>query len=282
MGLGGLPGGVGGVSLETDVDTAVVADLVTSRVGAHSVPLALAMSVSVFMAVAVLLMVRSVGRRSGVDRLLLGLGALVGRALLLKQLLLALEPLVLSLCRRLGLAMGLLLLFVVIGNLVGQESDTQGRKTAHDSNTDIGSALLVLERLDALHVGLRDMRLAASKACGGKALTGDAAGTQGQGHLALLLAVGGVDGEGSVQDTAGSVKDLAQIDGGKTDNSISGGLLVHDLEEELGLAVEGHVESLVPDRGLATVLVNKSLLDRLGVVDIEGELEVRVLLADGL
>lgn len=282
MGLGGLPGGVGGVSLETAVDTAVVADLVASRVGAHSVPLALAMSVSMFMAVAVLLMVRSVGRRSRVDRLLLGLGALVGRALLLKLLLLVLEPLALGLCRRLGLAMGLFLLFVVIGNLVGQKSDTQGRETAHDSNTDIASALLVLERLDALQVGLRDMRLAASKACGGKALARDAAGAQGQGDLALLLAGGGVDGEGSVQDTAGSVEDLAQIDGCKTDNSISGGLLVHDLEEELGLAVEGHVESLVPDRVLATVLVNESLLDRLGVADIEGELEVRVLLADGL
>lgn len=278
VGLGGLPGGVGGVSLETDVDTVVVDDLVTRRVSAYSIPVAMTMAV----ATAVLLMVRSVSRRSGMDRLLLRLGALIGCPLLLKQPLLVREPLALSLCGLLGLAAGLLFLLLVSDHLVGQKSGTHSQETAQGCNTNIGGALLVLHRLDALLVGFRDMGLAASKACGGGALARNAGCGQGQGDLALLLASRGVDGEGSVQDTTGSVDDLAQVDGGKTDHGIGSSLLVHDLEEEFGLTIQGNSEGLVPDRVLAGILVDKSLLERLGVGDVERELKVGVLLADSL
>ena len=74
------------------------------------------------------------------------------------------------------------------------------------------------------------------------------------------------------------------VDGDRSEgnNCIGSGLLVHDLDKELGLACKRDAKGLVPSRGLAGILVDKGLLERLWVVEIESELEVGVLLAERL
>lgn len=115
-----------------------------------------------------------------------------------------------------------------------------------------------------------------------RVLPGDVMSGQGEGDLAVLLAVGCVDREDGVEVSTGGMDDLVDRDGGKGNDGVGSGLLIHDLDEEVLLAVERDVEGLVPDGVLASILVDEGLLEGLGVLEIEGEAQVGVLLAKGL
>ena len=105
---------------------------------------------------------------------------------------------------------------------------------------------------------------------------------QGQINFTILFAVRGVHREDGVEVPTGSMDDLVERDGCKGDDGVGGVFFIHDLDEEVLLAIEGGVEGLIPDGVLAGVLVDESLLERLGVLEVESEAEVRVLLAKGL
>lgn len=199
---------------------------------------------------------------------------------------LSLKALPLLLGVPLGSLAGLLLAVVIVHELVGQEAGTDSQKTAKSGCANIGSPLLVLQRFHPALVKLGDMGSSPDRSatlstvtC---ALAGDVVGRQGQVDLTLLLAIRGVDIKDAVHGTAGSVDDLVDGDGRKGNDSIGSGLLVHDLDVELGLALQREVEGLVPDGVLAGVLVDKSLLERLYIVEVERELDIGILLAKGL
>lgn len=322
MGNGGGPVRLGIVALEADVLVAVVLDLITGRVRATmGIPflalllllvavrvrvrvrgrvrvgtrtaVALALLVLLVLLVLALVVVTAAALvvLLGLDNmmlLLLGLVLLLLElvTLLLEVLLLVLESLTLGGGGALGLLLGLLLLLIVVNELVGQESSADGQETSKGGSSDISSLLLVGEGLDALLVSLIDMRGAldglATRLDKGGVLAGDVVGSQGQVDLTLGFAAGGVDFKDTVEGSAGGMDDLVDGDGGKGNDGVGGGLLIHDLDKELWLAGEGEGERLVPGGGLAGILVDVSLLERFGVLEVGRELNIGVLLADGL
>lgn len=200
--------------------------------------------------------------------------------------LLVLESLPLSGGGALSLLLALFLLLIIVDELVGQKSSSNGQETSKGGSSDIGGHLLVGKGLDTLLMLDRDVRGALDRLAGrvdrGSVLARDVVGNQGQVNLALGLAAGGVDIKDTVERAARSVDDLVDGDGGKGDDGVGGGLLVHNLDIELGFAGENKREGLVPGGGLARILVDKSLLERFGVVEVGREPNIGILLADGL
>lgn len=187
------------------------------------------------------------------------------------------------------LLLGLLLLLLATVFLVHQEVGTNGSQ-ANDGSTgsNIGGFLLVLQGLNALLVSLVDAgdslpvgtivgNLTASILTGLKR-------TNGQADLTLGFSVGGVDIKLARKGVVGGLHDLVQGDGGKGNGGINGGLIVENFDVELvvlGLEVlQG--QGLVPDGVLSSVLVDKGLLERLVVLEVEGDASVGIVLSETL
>lgn len=279
------------MSLEADIITSAVLDLVAGGVASNRVPLASTMTLVAVLLMVVVVLVVALLLVVLVLLLLLLVGLLVRlefSLLGLKTSLLVLEPLALLLLLKLSILLGLLLLVVVVVHLVCEESGTKGEQTAGDSETGISSLLLVLQRLDPLQMNIHNSRdtkpgiLLVARSLVARVLTGDVMSGQGQSNFTVLFAVRGVDGEDGIEVPTGSMDDLVERDGCKGNDGVGSVFLIHDLDEEVLLTVEGGVEGLVPNRVFASVLVNESLLEGLGVLEVEGEAEIRVLLAKGL
>lgn len=281
---GRLPSRVGDMSLKADVIASMVLDLVAGRVASNRVPLTSSMAMMSVMLLTVLVLVLVL-----LLLLLLLVSLLVSLELSLFSLetsLLLLEPLTLLLSLSLSIFPGLLCVVVIIVQLVNQQSSTKGKQPTSDSESGIHSLLLVLQRLGPLQVDIDNSRNTIlsilTRSMITRVLSGNIMSGQGEGDLTVLLAVGCVDREDGVEVSTGGMDDLVEGDGGEGNDGIGSVLLVHDLDEEVLLAVKRDIERLVPDRVLAGILVDEGLLEGLGVLEVEGEAEVGVLLAKGL
>lgn len=260
--------------LEADINASAVLNLVAGSVASNSVPLASTMTlVAVLLMVMVLVVAFMLVVLVLLLLLLVGLLVRLESSLLgLKTSLLILEPLTLLLLLKLSILLGLLLPVVVVVQLVCEESGTKGEQTTGDSEAGISSLLLVLQRLDPLQMNIHNSRdtkpgiLLTARSIVARVLTGDVMSGQGQSNFTVLFAVRGVDREDGVEVPTWGMDDLIEGDGCKGNDGVGSVFFIHDLDEEVLLAVEGDVEGLVPDWVLAGVLVDEGLLEGFGVL----------------
>lgn len=165
-------------------------------------------------------------------------------AISLKLLFLGLETLLLLQVLAFCLFLGFLLLPVVVDELVGQETGTNGQETSNGSSTNIGCKFLVLDRLDALLVDLRNMRSAlhrgSSLASEGSVLAGNVVGSQSEVQFSGRLTSRGIDVKYAVHSATRGMDDLVDGNSRKGNNGVGGGLLVHDFDKQLRLTGERH------------------------------------------
>lgn len=279
------------MSLKADIIASVVLDLVTSRVASNRIPLTSTMALVAVLLMVVVVLVVALMLVVLVLFLQLLVGLLVSlefNLLSLKTSLLILKSLTLLLLFKLSILLGLLFLVVVVVHLVCEKSGTKGEQTTGDSEAGISSLLLVLQRLNPLQMNIHNSRdtkpgiLLTACSMVARVLAGDVMSCQGQSNFTVLFAVRSVDREDGVEVSTGGMDDLVEGDGCKGNDGVGSIFFIHDLDEEVLLAIERGVEGLVPDGVLAGVLVDEGLLEGLGVFKVKGEAEVRVLLAKGL
>jgi len=174
------------------------------------------------------------------------------------------------------------LLLVVASVMEGLGTEESTANNSHGGK--IGSLLLVLQSLDAGVVSSVELGLTADLSRGVVTLSlarGD--DNNGQEDLTLLLAIDGVKVEASTDGVTLGGEDLVEGNGGEGNGLISGGLLVEDLDVELGLslgvkALDG--EGLVPGDLLAGI-VDGLGLDELSL-EVQANAGIGIVLAEAL
>lgn len=175
------------------------------------------------------------------------------------------------------------------GGLLGGIVDLLGSiETTEDasSDTEIRDLLVRLQGLDALLL-IRDNLGAAPNLLemdvGGSSATGE--NEDGEGDGSLLLAAGIVELELTLEGVLGSLLNLGQGDGSETNWGVNADIAVEDLDVEVVVmvrveGVDGDV--LLPLGVLASVLLDGGLLEGVLVGEIDGDLDIGVVLAEVL
>jgi len=177
-------------------------------------------------------------------------------------------------------------LLLDVGGLLGGIVELLGTiETSEDgtSGSEVTDLLVGLQVLDALLLVRDNLGAAADlleAEVRGSSATRD--NEDGEEDGSLLLALGGVELELTLEGVLGSLLDLGQGDGSETNWGVNSDVLIEDLDVEvvLVLGVVGvNDDALIPLGFAASVLLDGGLLEGLLVGEIGGDLDIGVVLA---